>query len=245
MKPKGIAALLMAGSLAVLVAVAPGCATTKPQAEATLEKTAPAPRPPSQATVAPKLVVLIVVDQLGSWVLDQQLRLLPSGSAIRRAYEDGAAHVAEFPYASTQTAPGHASLSTGATPAVHGIVANSVYVPEEKGARKTVDDGVHSVLGNPDRFVSPTQLRVETVADVLHRESDGEARIVGVSIKGRSAVLPVGQKANIAVFYDAVARAMTTSTYYAPKNRLPDWLRDFRQANPVEPLLQVWEPANP
>ena len=223
---------------------AAGCATTKPGAEPSAKKASSAPAPPSQANVAPKLVVLIVLDQLGSWVLDHQLSLLPSGSAIRRAYEDGASHIAEFPYASTQTAPGHASLSTGVTPSVHGIVANSVYVPGQ-GGRKTVDDAKHAVLGNPDRFVSPTQLRTETIGDVLHRESEGKARIVGISIKGRSAVLPVGQQANAAVFYDSVTRAMTTSTFYAPKRRLPDWLRDFRKANPVGPLLQTWEPTDP
>jgi arylsulfatase A-like enzyme len=228
--------------MAAAMLVVSGCSTTKPRAEPMAKKTSPAP--PSQATVAPRLVVLIVIDQLGSWVLDQQLRLLPSGSAIRRAYEDGASHIAEFPYASTQTAPGHASLSTGVSPAVHGIVANAVYSPG-RGSKKTVDDGKHAVLGNPDRFVSPTQLRAETVGDVLHRQSGGKARIVGISIKGRSAVLPVGQKPDIAVFYDAVAHAMTTSTYYAPKRRLPDWLRDFRKANPVGPLLQTWEPADP
>ena len=235
---------LLASLLAVATMGAAGCATTKPGAEPSAKKASSAPAPPSQANVAPKLVVLIVLDQLGSWVLDHQLSLLPSGSAIRRAYEDGASHIAEFPYASTQTAPGHASLSTGATPAVHGIVANSVYVPGQ-GGRKTVDDAKHAVLGNPDRFVSPTQLRTETIGDVLHRESEGKARIVGISIKGRSAVLPVGQQPNAAVFYDSVTRAMTTSTFYAPKRRLPDWLRDFRKANPVGPLLQTWEPADP
>ena len=111
--------------------------------------------------MAPKLVVLIVLDQLGSWVLDQQLQMLPSYSVIRRAYEDGAAHTAEFPYASTQTAPGHASLTSGVPPAVHGIVANAVYDPEV-GSRRTVDDREHAVLGNPNRYVSPTQLRAET-----------------------------------------------------------------------------------
>ena len=244
MKPKGTARLVLAASIAATMTIASGCATTTPQAEPAGEKTSQPPRSPSQATLAPKLVVLIVLDQLGSWVLDQQLPLLPSGSAIRRAYEDGASHIAEFPYASTQTAPGHASLTTGVPPAVHGVVANAVFLPE-RGVRKTVDDGKHAVLGNPDRYVSPSQLRAETVADVLHRESSAKARIVGISMKARSAVLPVGQKANIAVFYDAVAHAMTTSTYYAPKSRLPDWLRDFRKANPVEPLLQTWEPADP
>jgi hypothetical protein len=101
------------------------------------------------------------------------------------------------------------------------------------------------VLGNPDRYVSPSQLRAETVADVLHRESNANARIVGLSMKARSAVLPVGQKADVAVFYDSVTRAMTTSTYYSPNRRLPDWLRSFRKANPVGPLLQIWEPAEP
>ena len=243
-KSKGTAGFVLVASITATVAIATGCATTKPQAEPVAEEVPAPPRPPSQATLAPKLVVLIVLDQLGSWVLDQQLPLLPSGSAIRRAYEDGASHIAEFPYASTQTAPGHASLTTGVTPAVHGIVANAVYVPG-RGGHKMVDDGKHAVLGNPDRYVSPTQLRSETVADVLHRESDAKARIIGVSMKARSAVLPVGQKANVAVFYDAVAHAMTTSTYYAPKSRLPDWLRDFRKANPVEQLLQTWEPADP
>lgn len=235
---------LLAASLSVLIAGTSGCATTKPQVEPTADTTLPQPEPVNTAVVAPRLVVLIVLDQLGSWVLDQELSLLPSDSVIRRAYEDGAFHTAEFPYASTQTAPGHASLTTGVTPAVHGIVANAVFDPE-LGSRQMVDDREHAVIGNPDRYSSPTSLRSETVADVLYRESDAKARIVGIALKDRSAVLPVGQHADIAVFYDAVARALTTSTYYAPKGVLPEWLRDFTTANPVEPLLQTWEPANP
>ncbi len=70
----GTARLLLAASMAAMMLIAPGCATTKPQAEPALKKAAP--EPPSQAAVAPKLVVLIVLDQLGSWVLDQQLPLV-------------------------------------------------------------------------------------------------------------------------------------------------------------------------
>ncbi|MGB3051929.1 MAG: alkaline phosphatase family protein [Polyangiales bacterium] len=244
MKSMATPGLVLATSLAAATIFVTGCATTAPQRNTTGETTSVPPRPASQASVAPKLVVLIVIDQLCSWVLDQQLLLLPSDSVIRRAYEDGAAHTAEFPYASTQTAPGHASLTTGVPPSVHGIVANAVYDPE-LGSRRTVDDRTHAVIGNPDRYMSPTQLRAETVADILHRESDARAQIVGISIKGRSAALPVGKTPNIAVFYDSVARSMTTSTYYAPKKSLPEWLRDFNKANPVEPLLQTWEPVDP
>lgn len=239
---RGIRRFTLALLVAASMAGAAGCATTKPPDAPVTVKPPRKVEPPSQASVAPRLVVLIVVDQFGSWVLNEHLPLLPSDSVIRRAYEDGAFHMAVYPFASTQTAPGHASLTTGVTPAEHGIVANAVYDPE-LGSRRTVDDRKHSVLRNPDRFVSATQLRAATVADILADETEGKARIVGVSIKGRSAVLPVGQKPTHAVFYDAVARAMTTSTYYARK--LPEWLRDFNRANPVEPLLQTWEPENP
>jgi arylsulfatase A-like enzyme len=222
------------------------CATTKPPAASPVlqEEAPPPPGPASQATVAPRLVVLIVIDQLGQWVLDEHMSLLPKSGAIRRAYREGAALVAEYPYASTQTAPGHASLATGVTPAVHGIVSNEVYDPG-LGARPIVDDREHVVIGNPERFVSPSPLRSETVADVLYRQSKGKARIVGLSMKARSAVLSVGHKPDIAVFYDAKYRAMTTSTYYAPSRRLPDWLNDFNEANPVGLLLLPWQPAEP
>ena len=244
MKPNAAVRLVLATSLVATTILVTGCASTAPQSNTTVEKASAPEKPASQASMAPKLVVLIVIDQLGSWVLDEQLQLLPSDSAIRRAYEDGAAHTAELPYASTQTAPGHASLTTGVTPAVHGIVANAVYDPE-LGSRRTVDDRKHAVLGNPNRYVSPTQLRTETVADILHRKSNEKAQIVGISMKGRSAALPVGKSPNIAVFYDSVARSMTTSSYYTAKKSLPEWLRDFNKANPVEPLLQTWEPSDP
>lgn len=235
---------VLAASIVAAAVVLTGCATASPQPEANVESVARSTELPGQSEVAPKLVVLIVLDQLGSWVLEKQLPLLPNDSVIRRAHESGASHTAEYPYASTQTAPGHASLTTGVPPAVHGIVGNAIYDPR-RGSRRTVDDREHAVLGNPKRYVSPSQLRAETVADVLRRQSGGEARILGISMKGRSAVLPVGKKPDIAIFYDAVARSMTTSTYYAPKNILPGWLRDFNRANPVAQLLQTWEPADP
>ncbi|MGB5809815.1 MAG: alkaline phosphatase family protein, partial [Polyangiales bacterium] len=196
------------------------------------------------AEVAPKLVVLIVVDQLASWVLDLYLPILPKSSLLRRAVDNGVHHRAAFPYASTQTAPGHASLTTGVPPAIHGIVANAIFDPAH-GPRKTVDDREHAVLGNPERFVSPFMLQAPTVADALYQKSGGKARVVGISMKARSAALPVGMHPSAVVFFDANARALTTSTFYAPSKRLPEWLRDFVTANPVEPLMQVWEPERP
>jgi arylsulfatase A-like enzyme len=224
--------------------LASGCATTPLPTDTVVEKAPQKASPASRSDVAPRLVVLIVLDQFGSWVLNEHLPLLPSNSIIRRAYEDGSFHTAAFPYSSTQTAPGHASLVTGVTPAQHGIVANSIYDPKLR-SRRTVDDRKHVVLGNPNRFVSPTQLRAPTVGDQLLEATDGRARVVAISMKARSAALSAGQTPTAVIFYDTVAKGLTTSTYYAPNRRLPDWLRDFNTANPVEPLLQVWNPEDP
>ena len=123
-------------------------------------------------------------------------------------------------------------------------MANSVY-DAQTGSRRTVDDGEHAVLGNPDRFVSPSQLRARTVADELVAATEGKASVVALSMKARSAALSVGRRPSAVVFYDPVAKGLTTSTYYAPRNQLPEWVRDFNRANPVEPLLQSWEPESP
>ena len=241
----------MARILMVLAVVASmgcySCARKGSENEATVAPSDPGQtrlEPPGRADVPPRLVVLIVMDQLASWVLDTYLPILPKNSLLREVAENHVYHQAAFPYACTQTAPGHASLTTGVPPSIHGVAANALYDPKH-GSRKTVDDKKHAVIRNPERFVSPLMLQAPTVADALRQKHGPDARIVGISMKARSAVLAVGQKPNAAVFFDQVSRSMTTSTYYQPNGRLPEWLRDFVKANPVESLLQVWEPEQP
>ena len=198
----------------------------------------------AEKSESPKLVVLVVLDQVGQWVLDLYLPLLSEDSFIRKAYETGAVHTVSYPYASTITAPGHATIATGTTPAVHGIVANNIYNPE-LGELAITDDRVHEVIGNQSEYVSPTMLRADTVADAVYKNSNGQAHIIGISIKARSAVLSGGRHANLAVFYDENAGGMTTSTYYAPNGELPQWLTAFNEAIPLEKRITVWTPEKP
>ncbi|MEM7136146.1 MAG: alkaline phosphatase family protein [Myxococcota bacterium] len=235
--------------IVALVAATVGCFSCAPkpaenETPSTMPKTEAVPLPRGRAAAAPKLVVLIIVDQLGSWVLDSYLPLLPKSSLLRRVSEQGVYLQAAFPFASTQTAPGHTSLATGVPPSMHGVVANAVFDPE-RGPVKIVDDHQHTVIGNPERFVSPLAVAVPAVADALRQKTNGEAKIVGISMKARAAALSVGKGPTAAVFFDAKAQSLTTSTYYAPNGRLPEWLSDFIRANPVERLLEVWEPEQP
>ena len=75
---------------------------------------------------APKLVLMVVVDQLSAHQLERWGPLMTGGLA--RLMRQGAVYTqARFAYANTETAPGHATLATGAWPSAHGVVSNYWY----------------------------------------------------------------------------------------------------------------------
>ena len=162
--------------LTLLVTIIAGCAAPPERSEVPgADTTAGTPGPPA-------LVVLVVLDQFGEWVLAEHLALLPADSLLKRAWQEGARHTAELPYANTATAAGHATLVTGVAPAEHGVFANAVH-DAGRGRLPIVDDGAHPVIGNPESHASPLALRVATVGDSLHAATGGRSVIAGVSMK--------------------------------------------------------------
>jgi len=80
--------------------------------------------PPAQDAARPKLVVMVVFDQMRGDYLKKWQPLFGEGG-FKRLQDDGAWFTnCHYPYAYTLTAAGHTSLSTGTTPSVHGIIAN-------------------------------------------------------------------------------------------------------------------------
>ena len=72
----------------------------------------------------PKLVIGIVVDQMKMEYLNRFSNDF-SENGFKRLMNDGYAFLnTHYTYMPTYTAPGHASIYTGTTPAVHGIVGN-------------------------------------------------------------------------------------------------------------------------
>jgi hypothetical protein len=72
----------------------------------------------------PRLVVLIVFDQMRGDYLARWNDLF-TGDGFRRLEREGTWFTnCHYPYAGTQTGPGHASLATGCSPDRHGIVTN-------------------------------------------------------------------------------------------------------------------------
>jgi Type I phosphodiesterase / nucleotide pyrophosphatase len=191
----------------------------------------------------PRLVVAIVIDQLGSWVLERYLPHLDPEGFFRTATEAGAYYRrVSYPYASTFTAPGHAAIFTGKAPADSGIVTNSYHDPVSGKGYSAVADPAHPVLGHPGAHLSPKNLRVPTVGDALKEQRDG-AKVFALSLKDRAAILPGGHKADLAVWYDYKVPGFTTSTYYA--DALPAWLDQWLDDHPLANILSPWLPADP
>ncbi|QQR91387.1 MAG: alkaline phosphatase family protein [Myxococcales bacterium] len=189
-----------------------------------------------------QLVVVLLIDQLGSWVLKRYLPYLPKNGAFHYARRRG--RVA-YLHAGTFTAPGHAATFTGAPPAHSGVIANLVWNRRTHSLQNVVNQHQHPWLSDPKRFSSPKVLMVPTVGDALFAASGGRSQIVSLSFKDYAAVLAGGRNANLVLWFDSnkVHPEFTTSDYYM--NELPQWLVTWQEQHPAKDYLDIWQVQDP
>lgn len=194
----------------------------------------------------PRLVVGIVVDQMRQEYLYRFYNKYGDGG-FRRLMNDGfMMRNAHYNYAPTYTGPGHASVYTGTTPAVHGIIGNDFYDKDLKKMVNCVEDPAHKPIGNEkgNGDVSPWRMLSSTITDELKLFTQKRAKVIGVSIKDRGAVLPAGHLADAAYWYDGQTGRFITSSYYTQV--LPEWLLRFNNQNLADIYLsQEWKTLLP
>ena len=181
----------------------------------------------AEAADAPKLVVSITIDQFRYDYLTRFRADYKYG--FDRLLKNGAVFVdTDLEHYPTVTAVGHATLLSGATPAISGIIGNDWFdIETGKSVTSVSDATVKQVGGSGSSGASPHNLLVNTIGDELKSVSGGVARVIGVSLKDRSAILPVGRGANAAYWYDPGSGDFITSSYY--EQLLPDWVQKFNQ----------------
>ena len=195
---------------------------------------------PGARADAPGLLVVLVVDQMRADYIDAYGEHWTGG--LRRLFDDGAwFRQAAYPYRSTVTCAGHATIATGALPAGHGMIQNSWW-NRETGTRVTctTDDRASAIgyRGPARERHSPATLQLPTVADILRLQAPHPPRVVSLSLKPRSAVTMAGQRGDAVVWFDAAGTFATSSAYAA--GPVPEVLR-YIEAHPVEDQLgQVW-----
>jgi predicted AlkP superfamily pyrophosphatase or phosphodiesterase len=197
-------------SLATSISFVPRTAAQVPSARAATSRA-------SQAPARPKLVVLLVVDQMRGDYVDKFLPQWTGG--LKRLVEEGAwFRDAAYPYADTETCVGHATISTGAFPATHGMVANAWWDRKDQKMVTCTADPDPSVknIGYagaiPKGADTAWRMAVPSFAEELKFQTSGATRIVTFSLKARAAITMAGHKAEAATWFDGGAW-VTSSTY--------------------------------
>jgi predicted AlkP superfamily pyrophosphatase or phosphodiesterase len=199
----------------------------------------------AQKTDAPKLIVGVVVDQMCYEYLyrykdkfgkDGFNLFLEKGTNVRNTL---------YNYVPTYTGPGHASIYTGTTPENHGIVGNEWFERETNQVVNCVDDMRYQTVGSESNYGqrSPKNLKTFTVTDQL-KLTYPDAKVISMSIKDRSAILPGGHLSDGSYWYDYATGDFITSTFF--KRELPQWVRLLNDEKQVDQYLQkTWETMYP
>jgi predicted AlkP superfamily pyrophosphatase or phosphodiesterase len=188
----------------------------------------------------------IVVDQMRQEYL---LRFYDQfgDNGFKRLMQQGfMARNAHYNYIPTYTGPGHASVYTGTTPTVHGIIANDWYSRDLKRMVYCAEDTTVAAVGGSDRAgqISPRNLLSSTITDQLKMATQGRSKVIGVSVKDRGSALPAGHRADGAYWYDSRTGEMMTSTFYM--GQLPDWVKEFNGRKlPEKYLSRTWNTLLP
>jgi len=136
---------------------------------------------------------------------------------LKRLLADGAWFSnAAYPYLGTYTCPGHATVSTGAFPHLHGIMQNTWW---DRTTRRTIactdDDSVTTLRypGGTEPGASAARLLLPALADQLRAERAG-TRVVTVALKARSAIMLAGHGAGAVTWMDDAYDHWETSTAF-------------------------------
>jgi hypothetical protein len=203
--------------IAVLTAVLVACAGSSPRA-------ADAPKPGAE----PRLVVLLVVDQLPAWSFEAKRPALTGG--FDRLLREGEWHTGEHPSAATLTASSHAMFGSGEPPYHSGIVANVWW-------HRDLDRELESIEAE-DGSVTTKWLRVPGLGDAIAAAKTG-GKAVSISLKDRAAILPLGHTGT-AIWYDHERVAWAS---HAEHTGPPAWLDAWNASHPIAAHLHdVWTP---
>ena len=195
----------------------------------------------------PKLIVVVSVDQFCADYLirfQDNFSADPSESFFRATIEKGA----WFPnchhaHAFTYTAPGHSVQLTGAYPSTNGVIENDWFDRATGKSRYCVSDPSVEVIGLPaGKPMSPRVLLVDTVGDSLKLATNGKAKVIGVAIKDRAAILMSGHRADAAYWLEK--NQWVTSSYY--RSDLPGYLRVLNEGKAIDQYRgKTWDLSLP
>ncbi len=191
----------------------------------------------AQKSAAPKLVVGIVIDQMRSDYLYRYADRMGKGGFHTLLNQGFYFSHAQYNYVPTYTGPGHASIFTGTTPAVHGIIGNNWYMKESEYTVYCTEDSLVLPVGTNKKAgkMSPRLMLSSTIGDELKLQYK-ESKVIGIALKDRSSILPAGHSADAAYWFEFKSGTFISSSHYM--QQLPEWVQRFNADNLSKKYLQ-------
>ncbi len=208
----------------------------------------------------PRLILQITVDQLRGDLPSRHRAQFGEGG-FRFLMEEGIHFSnAHHTHANTETIVGHTTLATGANPSAHGMVGNLWFDRTTGRTVYNIEDPDYSILTSgadvdDETEIDPTQraaktdgrspraILTSTFGDELTVNTNGAAKVFGVSIKDRGAVAMAGHSGKAFWFSKSVGQFVTSSYYY---DEYPEWVNAWNaKALPFSFSGESWELLNP
>jgi len=194
-------------------------------------------------STAPRLVILVSVDQLAYEYLERFDKNFTDEGIFRRTAARGAWFTnCHHWHAFTYTAPGHTVQLTGCYAPTHGIIDNDWFDRRRGKLTYCVFDPDAKLIGTTgeDPPVSPRPLLADTLGDRMKLETRGRSKVFGVAIKDRAAILMAGRMADAAYWMSNDGNWITSDFY---RKDLPGYLRHWNESRALRSLAgKQWRP---
>jgi len=183
------------------------------------------------APAPPKLAVIIVVDQMRADYVDRFNGEWTAG--LKRMVAQGAwFHQAAYPYLTTVTCAGHATISSGSYPSTHGVFQNAWWDRDLRRQVSCTDDpratdfGYHVAVTGGD---SAHRLAVPSFTDQMRARQP--TKVVSIALKDRSAIMLAGHGGDAVTWFTNALTGWESSSVFATAP-VPA-VNAFIDANPI------------
>jgi predicted AlkP superfamily pyrophosphatase or phosphodiesterase len=196
------------------------------------------PSAAAQVSGEPKLIVILVADQMRVDYLQRYSGKFTGG--LRRLIDNGAwFERAAYPYLNTITCAGHSTIGTGTFPYQHGMFLNTWFDRKTRKLTECTDDATEKEInyaGLTGQGDSGRRIQMPSLADFVRRQ---HGHVATLSMKARSAIGLAGHGGDIVLWFDTRG-GWTTSTAFT---RTPTpFVKRYVAAHPVESEYgHAWE----
>ena len=196
------------------------------------------------AQSSPRLVVNLVVSSMGANDLDRYANNF-SSTGFRRLINGGQRFTnASYNYMQTTTPVSLATLTTGAMPSTHGVVADRWFDYVSNKPVSLIDDTKEQSVnysGGSGSY-SPRNLIAQTLSDAL-KQQHPDSHIATIAVEPLSAIVMAGHSGEV-YWMESLQSSWTTSSYYSKE--LPKWIADYNYDDRNEDLaIKRWTPLLP